>query len=67
MRVKGAVTPIGIAEPGCAYIPGSPPLPFIASIWRIIFRAPPPLNIFIIYKLLPRDLDVVVRSAHNSC
>ncbi len=30
------------------YIPGKPPLPRMASIWRIIFFAPPPFIIFII-------------------
>ena len=37
-----------VAHRAAAHIPGKPPLPFIASIWRIIFFAPPPLNIFII-------------------
>ncbi len=32
-----------------AYMPGKPPRPRIASIWRIIFFPPPPLNIFIIF------------------
>ena len=31
------------------YIPGKPPRPFMASIWRIIFFAPPPFIIFIIF------------------
>ena len=31
------------------HIPGNPPLPFIASIWRIIFFPPPPRIIFIIF------------------
>ena len=30
------------------HMPGNPPLPRMLSIWRIIFFAPPPLNIFII-------------------
>ena len=31
------------------HIPENPPLPFIASIWRIIFFAPPPFIILIIF------------------
>jgi hypothetical protein len=31
------------------HIPGKPPRPFMASIWRIIFFAPPPFIIFIIF------------------
>jgi hypothetical protein len=31
------------------YIPGNPPLPFMASIWRIIFFIPPPFIIRIIF------------------
>ena len=30
------------------YMPGKPPLAFMACIWRMAFFMPPPLNIFII-------------------
>lgn len=32
-----------------SYIPGNPPLPLMASSWRIIFFEPPPFIIFIIF------------------
>jgi hypothetical protein len=34
---------------GANHIPGKPPLPFIASIWRMSFFPPPPFIIFIIF------------------
>jgi hypothetical protein len=44
--VKERSTQVG-AAPQLTHIPGKPPLPFMASSWRIIFFDPPPFIVLI--------------------